>query len=442
MVTAKAMGKNLEYTDKNLEYLKLDDEHVNPVLHRSARIVAEKAKGSYIYDMNGDAYLDFSTGIAVNNVGHCHPAVVAAVQKQVAELMHTSVVTHHKGYIELCKKLAEISPGRLDSVFLANSGAEAVEGAIKMARYVTGRPGVINFRGSFHGRTIFTTALTTSKLVYREKYEPLPGSIYTIPFPYVYRSHYRGNPEGCVDDVMYQLEMLFKQMVHPEQIAAFLVEPIQGEGGYVPAPNSFLKKLRALADKHGILLIIDEVQTGFGRTGKMFCIEHYGVEPDVMLMAKGIAGGMPISAFITRSEISKRWAPGRHGSTFGGNPVCCAAALATIDVIEKEKLAERAAKVGQEMQDHLRKAFANNPRVGDVRGMGLMIGVEFNEKDGSPNHDLAESVAQICFQHKLLVLTCGTHGHVIRLIPPLNISAEEAKHGLEIIVKAVNEASQ
>jgi 4-aminobutyrate aminotransferase len=435
MVTAKA-------TDKNLEYLKLDDQHVNPVLHRSARIVAEKAKGSYIYDMNGDAYLDFTTGIAVNNVGHCHPKVVAAVQKQVENLMHTSVVTHHKGYIDLCKKIADIAPGRLDSVFLANSGAEAVEGAVKMARYVTGRPGIINFRGSFHGRTIFTTALTTSKLVYREKYEPLPGSIYTIPFPYVYRSNFRGNPEACVDDVMHQLDMLFRQMVHPEQIAAFLVEPVQGEGGYVPAPSSFLKKLRALADKHGILLIIDEVQTGFGRTGKMFAIEHYGVEPDIMLMAKGIAGGMPISAFATRREISKKWAPGRHGSTFGGNPVSCAAALATIEVLEDEKLAERAAKVGHEMQEHLRKAFANNPRVGEIRGLGMMIGVEFCEADGSPSHDFAELVAEKCFQHKLLVLTCGSHGHVFRLIPPLNISDEDAKKGLDIIVNAVNEASK
>lgn len=437
MVTAKATVKA---TDKNLEYLKMDDAHVNPVLHRSARIVAERAQGSYIYDMNGDAYLDFSTGIAVNNVGHCHPKVVAAVQKQVAELMHTSVVTHHKPYIDVAKKLAEISPGRLDSVFLANSGAEAVEGAVKLAKYVTGRPVIINFRGSFHGRTIFTTALTTSKLVYREKYEPLPGSIYTVPFPYVYRSHHRGNPEACVDEVMHQIEMLFKQLVHPEQVAAFLVEPVQGEGGYVPAPPSFLKKLREVADKHGILLIIDEVQTGFGRTGKMFSIEHYGVEPDVMLMAKGIAGGMPLSAFITRSEISKKWQPGRHGSTFGGNPVSCAAALATIDVIQSEKLADKAAKHGHEMMEHLRKAFANNPRIGEIRGLGMMIGVEFIEKDGSPSHDLAEAVAHKCFEHKMLVLTCGSHGHVIRLIPALNISEEDANKGLAILEKAVEEA--
>lgn len=432
MVTVKA-------TDKNLEYLKLDDAHVNPVLSRSARIVAEKAKGSFIYDMNGDAYLDFSQGIAVNNVGHCHPSVVEAVQKQVAQLMHTSVVTHNKPYIELAKKLAEISPGKLDSVFLANSGAEAVEGAVKLARYVTGRPVIVNFRGSFHGRTIFTTALTTSKLTYREKYEPLPGSIYTMPFPYTYRSPFRGNEEACVDECIYQIDMMFKQLVHPDQVAAFLIEPVQGEGGYIPAPVSFMKKLREIASKHGILLIIDEVQSGFGRTGKMFAIEHYGVEPDIMLMAKGIAGGMPLSAFISRKEITSKWQPGRHGSTFGGNPVSCAAAMATIDVIESENLVKRAATKGKEMQDYLQSAIGKNPHVGDIRGLGMMIAIEFNEKDGSPAHDIAEEIAKKCFENKLLVLTCGSSGHVIRLIPPLNVSDDEAKQGLEILEKAIKE---
>lgn len=432
MVTAKA-------TDRNLEYLQIDDKHVNPVLHRCARIVAEKGKGSYLYDMNGDAYLDFTSGIGVNNIGHCHPKVVEAVQKQVAELIHTSVVTHYKGYIELAKKLVEIAPGRLDSVFLSNSGAEVVEGAIKMARYVTERPCIINFRGSFHGRTIFATALTTSKLIYREKNEPHSGPIYTIPYPYVYRSNHRDNPEACVDAIMQQLDTLFHQMVDPEQVAAFLVEPVQGEGGYVPPPPSFLKKLRAVADKYGILLIIDEVQTGFGRTGKMFAIEHFGVEPDIMLMGKGIGGGMPISAFITRSEISKKWTPGRHGSTFGGNPVSCAAALASIKVIEEEKLSERAAKFGAEMQDYLRKGLAGNRHIGEVRGLGMMIGIEFINEDGSPSHDLPEAVVEKCFQNKLLILTCGSSGHVLRLIPSLNVSEEDAKKGMDILINAVKE---
>lgn len=426
-------------TDKNLEYLQLDDAHVNPVLARCARIVAEKAQGSYIYDMNGDKYLDFATGIAVLNVGHCHPKVVEAIQKQAAELIHTSVVTHHKRYIELCKKLVEIAPSKkLDSVFLANSGAECVEGAVKLARFVTGRPAIINFRGSFHGRTFMTMALTTSKLGYRDKYEPLPGSIYTAPFPYAYRFHDKNNIEAAIDHCIHEIDMMFTQLVNPEQVAAFLIEPVLGEGGYIPAPARFLKHLRQLADKHGILLIIDEVQTGFGRTGKMFCIEHSGVEPDIMTMAKGIAGGMPISGFISKKELTKNWPKGRHGTTFGGNPVSCAAALATIEVLQTEKLSERAEKLGKQMLERL-SALKKNKHVGDVRGLGMMIGLEIIEADGSPSHDKSEAIAQKCFENKLLVLTAGSHAHVLRLIPPLNMSDEEAAAGMEIIEKAVAE---
>ena len=424
-------------TNKNLSYLQMDEKHVNPVLARSARIVAERAQGSYVYDMNGDAYLDFTTGIAVNNIGHCHPKVVEAVRKQVGELMHTSVTVHHKRYIELCQKLAELAPGKLDSIFLANSGAEAVEGAIKMARYVTGRPAIINFKGSFHGRTMMTTALTTSKLYYREKYEPLPGPIFTLPFPYPFRSEFKNDPEALVDACMKQFDVLFNQFVHPEQVAAMIVEPVQGEGGYVVPPFSFLKRLRQLADRFGIMLIVDEVQTGFARTGKMFACEYSGVEPDIMLMAKGIAGGMPLSAFATRRDISSKWPPGRHGSTFGGNPVSCAAALATIEVLESERLADRAADLGKRMLTRLTK-LTSHKNVGEVRGLGLMIAIELQEADGSPSHDLAEKVAATCLQNKLLVLTCGTHGHVIRLIPPLNMSEQEAEQGMSIIEKAIS----
>lgn len=427
-----------ETKNKNQAYLEMDDKYVNPVLSRSARIVAERASGSYIYDMNGDAYLDLSTGIAVNSVGHCHPKVVAAAKAQLDELMHTSVTVHHKRYIELSKKLNEIAPSkRLDSVFLTNSGAEAVEGAMKMARYVTGRPAIINFRGSFHGRTMFTTALTTSKLYYREKYEPLPGSIHTALFPYEYRSHFRGQPEKVVDEVFENIDMLFHQFVHPEQVACFLVEPIQGEGGYIVPPQGFLPRLRELADKHGIMLVIDEVQSGFARTGKMFAIEHEGVEPDIMLMAKAIAGGLPLAAFISRSELTHKWPAGRHGSTFGGNPVSCAAALATIEVMQEEKLCERAHKLGEMMMNRL-KAFAKGKDyIGEVRGRGLMIGIEFNDKDGGPSKELADKVAERCFEHKMIVLTCGNAGQVIRLIPPLTMSDSEAEKALEILEKSM-----
>ncbi len=427
-----------EIKNKNQAYLDMDDQYVNPVLARSARIVAERASGSYIYDMNGEAYLDLAVGIAVNSVGHCHPKVVAAAKKQLDELMHTSVTVHHKRYIELCKKLTEIAPHKnLNSVFLTNSGAECVEGAIKLARYVTGRPAVINFRGSFHGRTIFTTALTTSKLYYREKYEPLPGSIHTALFPYAYRSYHRGDDAKVVAEALEHLDMLFHQFVHPEQVACFIIEPVQGEGGFIGAPKGFLKALREIATKHGILLIIDEVQSGFGRTGKMFAIEHEGVEPDIMLMAKAIAGGLPLAAFISRKELTEKWPAGRHGSTFGGNPVSCAAALATIEVIEEEKLCERAQKLGDAWLKRLRKFAEGKSYIGEVRGVGLMIGIEFNDKNGGPSKELADKVAERCLEHKMIVLTCGNAGQVIRLIPPLNISDADADKAMEILEKAM-----
>ncbi|MBC7998596.1 MAG: aminotransferase class III-fold pyridoxal phosphate-dependent enzyme [Leptolyngbya sp.] len=424
-------------TNKNLAYLAMDDEYVNPVLARSARIVAHRAKGSYIYDMNGDAYLDFTTGIAVNNVGHCHPRVVEAIKQQCEQLIHTSVVTHHERYIELAKKVVEITPKTLNSAFFANSGAEAVEGAVKLARYVTNRPAVINFRGSFHGRTFMTMALTTSKLYYRENYEPLPGSIHTSMFPYEYRSHFRGDTKAVIKESLDYMDMLFHQFVSPNQVAAILIEPILGEGGYVPAPEGFIKALRAICDEHGIMLIIDEVQTGFGRTGKMFCIEHDNVEPDILIMAKGIAGGMPLSGFVSRRDITSKWLPGRHGSTFGGNPVSCAAALATIDVIQEEKLVERAATLGDDMQKRFKKFAEKHKHIGEVRGRGLMIGIEFNDENGEPSKEIADQVAAKCMEQKLIVLTCGNRGQVIRLIPPLNISDADAEKACEILEKAM-----
>jgi len=427
-----------ETKDKNRAYLEMDETYVNPVLSRSHKIVAKRGQGSYLYDLNGDAYLDLTTGIAVNNLGHCHPRVVEAVQKQAAELMHTSVVTHHERYIELAKRITEIAPKTLDSVFFGNSGAEAVEGGVKMARYVTGRPAIINFKGSFHGRTMMAMALTTSKLYYRENYEPLPGAVHTAPFPYVYRSYYRNDPDKVIEECLAGLDDLFHQFVSPTQVAAFIVEPVQGEGGYIVAPFKFLQRLREIADKHGILLIIDEVQTGFGRTGKMFAIEHAGVEPDIMLMAKGIAGGMPLAGFATRRDLAKTWLPGRHGSTFGGNPVSCAAALATIDVIVEEKLAERAARVGKDMLTRLQKFAEGKKHVGEVRGLGMMIGIEFNDDKGGPSKEWADKVAARCFDNKMLVLTCGNRGQVIRLIPPLNISDADADKAISILEKAMS----
>jgi 4-aminobutyrate aminotransferase len=433
-------SKDTAKVDKNRQYLDLDGQHVNPVLDRYHRIVAERAKGSYIYDLNGDAYLDFGCGIAVTNIGHCHPKVVEAIQKQAAELIHTSVTTYNKRYIELAEKINEIAPGRLDSVFFSNSGAEAIEGAIKLARYVTGRPAVINFRGSFHGRTLMTMALSTSKLYYRDSYEPLPSSIYTSLFPYPHRSAHKNDPQACVQDALNYLEMLFHQFVSPKQVASMLVEPIQGEGGYIVPPPGFLKGLREVADKHGIILIFDEIQTGFGRTGKMFAAELEGVEPDILVVAKAIASGLPLSGFISRREITNKWKLGSHGTTFGGNPVSCAAALATIEVLESEKLPERAAKIGAEISSRLKKFASGKPYIGEVRGKGLMIGIEFDNAEGGPNKELTKQVVNKCLERKLIVLTCGSHSQVIRLIPPLNLSDSEAEKACDILEESITEA--
>ncbi len=393
---------------------------------------------SYVYDINGDAYLDLGSGIAVNSIGHCHPAIVSAIQEQAAQLIHTSVTTHHTRYIELAEKLAQISPGNLDSVFLSNSGSEAVEGAVKLARYVTGRPAIINFRGSFHGRTFMSVALTTSKLYFRERLEPLPGPIYTAPFPYTYRSAFRNDPQACVKDCLHQLRLLLHQSVHPSQVAAMIIEPIQGEGGYVIPPPGFFSELREIASSHGIKLIVDEVQSGFCRTGKMFGIEHENIVPDIMLMAKGIAGGMPLSAFVAAKELTEQWAPARHGTTFGGNPVSCAAALATIRVMQEEKLDKRAQKLGSEILNRLQKFAQGRKHIGEVRGRGLMIGIEFNRPDGEPSRPITKHIMQRCLEKKLLVLNCGEHGHVIRLMPALTISDAEAEKACEILEECMD----
>jgi len=422
----------------NEKYLSLDKRFVNPVTSRYWPVVAQKGAGSYLWDSDGTAYLDFTSGIAANNLGHCHPAVVEAVRVQAEKLMHVSVVTHHERYIELAQKLAEISPGRLESVFLANTGAEVVEGSLKLARYVTGRPAVIAFQGAFHGRTFFATALTSSKLDYRERYEPLPGPVFTAPFPYLYRSGMSADPEACVEFCLGKLEALFHQFVSPEQVAAIIVEPVQGEGGYIIPPASFLTRLRAVAERYKILLIVDEVQTGFGRTGRMFANEYSGIEPDVMLMAKGIASGMPVAAFITRSELSSQWKEGRHGSTFGGNPLSCAAALTTIDVIKSERLPERAARLGAEALARLKGAVEGKPHVAEVRGLGFMIAVEFKDKDGNPCGKTARKVAQRCFEEKMLTMLCGSHGQAIRLVPALNVPDGDLDRGLTILEHAMS----
>lgn len=430
-------------TDRALEFLKKDERHIAKANSRYFEIVAESAAGSYLWDVNGTRYLDFAMGIAVNNVGHCHPKVVEATRKQIGRLIHCSAVTHHTLNVALAEKLAEITPGRLDCVFFNNSGGEAVDAALKLARFATGRPNIIAFNGSFHGRTLLATALTTSKAHYREGYEPLPSGIFHVDHPYCYRCPVTRTPDSCNLECFDLFDRMFKHMVKPQSVAAIILEPVQGEGGVVaPAAGysrgtSYMQRLRNLCDEHGIMLVFDEVQTGFGRTAKWFACQHWDVEPDIMIMAKGIASGFPMAGVIARKEIMDRWTSGRHGSTYGGNPVACAAALASISVIEEDDLLFNAEKMGAVLKEKLSEFRSRYPFIGDVRGLGLMIGMEIIDETGAPDGKRLNNFVTECAKRGLLLLDCGDHDHVVRLTPALNVSEKEVAEALTIMEQAL-----
>jgi len=397
---------------------------ISPIWPRYTPIVAERAEGAYVYDRDGTRYLDFTCGIGVTNTGHCHPKVVRAIQEQATKLLHGQVnIVYHRPLLELAEELRAIVPPGLDCFFFSNSGAEAIEGAVKLARHATGRPNIIVFQGSFHGRTGMTMALTTSKTIYRVGYQPLPSGVFVAPFPYVYR--YGWSPEQTEAFCLRELELLLKSQTAPTETAAMLIEPVQGEGGYVPPTPGFLKGLRRICDEHGILLIADEIQAGFGRTGKWFAIEHFGVVPDIMVMAKGLASGLPLSCVVARRELMERWIPGTHGGTYGGNAVACAAAVATVRAIREEGLLENAVQMGALLTDRLRDVQREFPIIGDVRGLGLMVATEFTAADGKPDTTTAKAVVKNCLKRHLMLLTCGSYDNVVRWIPPLIVSREQ-----------------
>ncbi len=423
-----------------------DTSVVPPVWGRIFNLHVERGEGSWLVTRDGERYLDYTCGIGVTNTGHAHPRVVKAVQDQAAKLLHgqQNIVYHEPG-LRLHERLQHVLPGGPWEAFLSNSGAEAVEAAVKLARMATGRPVIIAFRYGFHGRTAQTMALTAAKDVYRAGFEPLPGSIYHASYPYCYRasggSH---DPSECTCDWEAQLDLLFHQLVYPEKVAAVIIEPVIGEGGYIVPPPGFLPRLREITRQHGILLIADEVQTGFGRTGELFAVRHWDVEPDILVMAKGIASGLPLSGIIARADIMARFAPSSHGGTYGGNVVSCAAALATLDVIEEEGLVANARERGQQFLAGLRALQANHPALGDVRGLGLMLAMEFvrpGEGDGRvPDAALTRRVQAECFERKLMILTAGSYVNVVRIIPPLNTTAEEVDLALRIIAEALDAA--
>ena len=422
-----------------------DDRLISPSYTRSYPLVAKRGRGCRIEDVDGNEFLDFAAGIAVTSTGHCHPEVVAAIQKQAAELIHISGTDfYNEPLTDLAEKLSAIAPMRgPHRVFYGNSGAEAIECAIKLARYHTGRQHIIAFLGAFHGRTMGALSLTASKPQQKRRFAPLVPGVTHVRYPYAYRGCTGGPQEqeefalGCA---RYIEEKLFKTILPPEEVAAIFVEPIQGEGGYVVAPDNFLRELRGICDRHGILLVADEVQSGAGRTGKWWAIQHSGVEPDIVCSAKGIASGMPLGICMSKAEIMD-WVPGSHASTFGGNPVSLAAALATVDILDREAIGN-AAKIGAKMLERLHGWKKTHALVGDVRGRGLMIGIELvkNKETREPATELRNRVEELAFEKGLVILGCGETS--IRLCPPLIVKEEEATVALDILEDALTQVEK
>lgn len=412
--------------------------HLSPVWTHGTDIIASRAEGAVVYDLSGRPYLDFTCGIGVTNTGHCHPQVVAAIREQAGLLLHGQAnIILHKPLLELVRALQPLVPPGIDGFFFSNSGAEAVEGAVKLARHATGRSNIIVFQGSFHGRTAGTMALTTSKTVYRAGYQPLPSGVFVAPYPYAFRYGWSTEQTSawCLDE----LEYLLLTQTAPQETAAILFEPVLGEGGYVVPPASFVRGLRELCDRHGILLIADEIQSGFGRTGRWFALEHFGLRPDIMTVAKGLASGLPISGVFSRLELMQRWTPGSHGGTFGGNAIAAAAAVATLAAIQSEGLLENACRRGEQLMDGLHALQQTYPVIGEVRGLGLMVGAEFRDANRRPDKATAKAVARACLERGLLLLTCGAWDNTIRWIPPLVVSAGQIDQAVRIFEASLKE---
>jgi 4-aminobutyrate aminotransferase len=419
-------------------------EYLSPALAKVTDLVMVSGKGAYLTDINGDQYLDFVQGIAVNAFGHCPPKIVEAIRKQAETLIDASFnMVNYPATLKLAKKLTSVTPEGLDVVFFSNGGSEANDGAIKLARNYTKRPGIIAMRGSFHGRSLGATSITGSNSKYRKNQEPLLPSVYFTPYPNCFRCPYNTTCETCSLECLRELQWTFDYLIHPENVAAVIIEPVMGEGGYVVPPQKYLDGLNKILKQHGILLIFDEIQSGFGRTGKMFACQHFGIVPDIMTLGKAIAGGLPMSAIVSTKEIMDSWQPGMHGTTFGGHPVCAAAALAVLELMEEENILENVVTQGEYLKARLMAIKEKNPIIGDVRGLGLMVAVEFvNPQDNSPSAEYLNKVKEYCLEKKMLTLSCGVYGNGFRFATPLNISREDLDKGLAIFEEAVTMASR
>ncbi len=411
------------------------DQLLAPCLSQDwPNLPAVRAEGAYVYTADGRRYLDFLSGFGACNAGHNHPRIVAAAREQMERMVHAPLgVIAPETTLRLAYELGRITPGKADMFFFGNSGAEAVEGALKLARYVTGRRGIIAFLGGFHGRTLGAATVTTSKTRYRTGQGPFVPDVYYARFPYPYRSG-----DACAQESLDDIDRLFEHVIAPEDVAGMLLEPVQGEGGYVIPPQGWLAELRRLCDRHGILLIADEVQTGFGRTGEWFACQALGVEPDILCLAKGIANGYPLGATAARGELMAKWGAASHGTTFGGSPVSCAAGLATLAVIREEKLLENARREGAYLLGQLRELANESPLIGEVRGVGLMLAAEFvRPGTKEPNPEAVQRILKRALENGLLMYPCGHWTQTIRLIPPLNVTRAQVDEGLQIFREAV-----
>ncbi|WP_416051233.1 4-aminobutyrate--2-oxoglutarate transaminase [Cupriavidus basilensis] len=413
---------------KNAELVRRKDAATPRGVGVMCNFYAERAENSEIWDVEGKRYIDFAAGIAVLNTGHRHPRLVEAIQRQLERFTHTAYqIVPYASYIELAERINQRAPGRsAKKTAFFTTGAEAVENAIKIARAATGRPGVIAFSGGFHGRTMMGMALTGKVVPYKVGFGPFPGEVFHAPYPCALHG-------VSVEDALKAMEHLFKADVDPKRVAAIIFEPVQGEGGFNVAPPAFVKALRAICDEHGILLVADEVQTGFGRTGKLFAMEHYDVAPDLTTMAKSLAGGMPLSAVCGRAEVMDAPAPGGLGGTYAGNPLAVASALAVLDVLEGEQLIPRGAALGQRLVARLEALKARVPQIAEIRGLGAMVAVEFRRADGAPDAEFTREVQNRALEQGLLLLSCGVYGNVIRFLFPLTISDAVMNEGLDIL---------
>lgn len=402
---------------------------IAPVIAYDSEVEIVKGSGSWVTDADGNRYLDFASGIAVLNLGHVHPAVFTAAQAQLERLWHAGGTFLYDSILTAAEHIVEITPASIEQVLFMNSGAEAVEASVKLARKVSGRQGVMVFRGGFHGRTMGSVSYTTSKAKYRQGYHPLVPSVFVTPFPHPYR--WGMTQEEADQLALDELARKLRHEVVPEEIGAFLIEPMQGEGGYYPASSAFLSAVWEIAREHGILVIADEVQTGFGRTGDWFASQVYGVEPDILVMGKAIANGLPMSAVGASRELLSSWLPGSHGTTFGGNPVSCAASAAVVAALTD--VIPQVPKLSDHAFDRLAELAERHPTVGDVRGMGLMIGIELVGPERTPDAAAYKGVAAAALERGMFVLPCGPDENIIRFLPALNVAMDDLDHGIDVL---------